>query len=243
MKIIIAFLFVLAVFAMDPPLPTFPTQFATDLVIEHYDDHHRQHIVWEYDQKQNKERLRGREFEPEEYEWTLLRDYVGEKEYLVVETLDKIYCNITALSGSLPYPNFNGFTYSGQEDIDFVLCDRWYLNASEWIYYDDASTYAPVQIDYVGANKTNFFNLEEKAIDPAVFDVPTVCLNGGIECDVCVDAAETVFELGCGAASSAISALCGPFAAVCEAALDYGCSEVVSHYDAAKWACTEVGFC
>jgi len=55
------------------------------------------------------------------------------------------------------------------------------------------------------------------------------------ECDLCKAAAETLISVGCGGGS----ALCGPFAEVCEAMCEDGCM-VASCSD---WACKKFGFC
>jgi len=55
------------------------------------------------------------------------------------------------------------------------------------------------------------------------------------ECDICKAAAETIISLGCGAGS----AVCGPFAEVCEAMCEGGCTAA----GCSDWACKKFHFC
>jgi len=55
------------------------------------------------------------------------------------------------------------------------------------------------------------------------------------KCDICKIAAEAIISAGCGAGS----AVCGPFAEVCEAMCEDGCTAA----GCGDWACKKFGFC
>ncbi|KAJ5078283.1 mammalian ependymin-related protein [Anaeramoeba ignava] len=238
-----AFLLLIALaFAPDPP--KWPIHFATELDVIHY--HNRSHTfaIWYYDYNENAERVEVMNYH-EGMDVTMINDYNAEKQYVLIETEDDIICQTHDLTGHLFYPDLSSFVYSGQRTIRDKLCDRWFHNATRMIYYDthDAPN-EPMQIDFMDSNQTNFLNFKDHSVDPAYFDKPAQCTDTtGLSCDACESLGEAAIELGCDASAAAISALCGPFAELCEEAIDLACEGACSYEECAEKACCALGFC